>query len=111
MLSVLATLCVALLARVSAFYGVDVSQRTYSSNFNCMVNNGFGFAIIRVYQSFGQPDPNGPASINDAWNGGMSYVDGYIFPCYSCGNAAQQVCPHSLLSNFSFTAKQINDTF
>ena len=32
----------------------------------------------------GQPDPNGPANINDAWNGGMSYVDGYIFPCYSC---------------------------
>jgi hypothetical protein len=33
----------------------------------------------------------GPYSINDAWSGGMSYVDGYIFPCYSCGNPAKQM--------------------
>lgn len=108
MFSVLALLCVALVGRVSAFYGVDVSQRTYSSNFNCMVNNGYGFAIIRVYQSFGQPDPNGPASINDAWNGGMSYVDGYIFPCYSCGNAAQQVRPSTQLLWYLFSVFPLN---
>jgi hypothetical protein len=56
-----------------------------------MVSSGESFAIVRVYQSSGHPDSNGPASINDAWAGGMSYVDGYIFPCYSCGNPAQQM--------------------
>jgi hypothetical protein len=52
---------------------------------------GYEFAIIRVYQSIGIPDPNGPANINDAWNAGMAHVDGYIFPCYSCGNPAGQM--------------------
>lgn len=74
-----------------ATYGVDVSQRTYSSSFSCLKSNGYSFAIVRVYQSNGQCDPNGPYSIEDAWSGGMSYVDGYIFPCYSCGNPAKQV--------------------
>lgn len=73
------------------YRGVDVSQRTYTSSWQCMVQNGKTFAVVRVYQSNGVPDPNGPYSINDAWSGGMHYVDGYIFPCYSCGNAAKQM--------------------
>lgn len=36
-------------------------------------------------------DTNGAQSIKNAWAGGMSNVDGYIFPCYSCGNAAGQM--------------------
>ena len=76
---------------VSAYHGVDVSQRTYSSSFSCLKSSGYSFAVVRVYQSNGQPDPNGPYTIEDAWTGGMSYVDGYIFPCYSCGNPAKQV--------------------
>ncbi|CAM9668161.1 unnamed protein product [Ectocarpus fasciculatus] len=71
--------------------GVDVSQRTYTDAWQCMKNEGNTFGIVRVYCSSGHPDENGPATINDAWSGGMSYVDGYIFPCYSCGNAAQQM--------------------
>lgn len=74
-----------------ATVGIDVSQRTYVSNFQCFLNYGYNFAIIRVYQSYGAPDPNGPATINDAWNAGMAHVDGYIFPCYSCGNPAGQM--------------------
>mmetsp|Transcript_18862 Transcript_18862/g.31557 ORF Transcript_18862/g.31557 Transcript_18862/m.31557 type:complete len:236 (+) Transcript_18862:231-938(+) len=74
-----------------ATYGVDVSQRTYSSSFSCMVSYGYSFAIPRVYESGGYPDPNGPGTIADAWAGGMSYVDGYIFPCYSCGDPAGQM--------------------
>jgi hypothetical protein len=46
---------------------------------------------VRVYQSNGKPDANGPANINNAWNAGFAHVDGYIFPCYSCGNPEQQV--------------------
>jgi len=74
-----------------ATYGVDVSQRTYTSNFQCLKSNGYSFAIVRVYQSNGQCDGNGPYTINDAWSGGMSHVDGYIFPCYSCGNPSGQI--------------------
>lgn len=83
---VLATLAVAF-----ATHGVDVSQLTSQSSFSCLKSNGYNFAIIRVYQSNGVPDKNGPSSINNAWNGGMAHVDGYIFPCYSCGNPAKQI--------------------
>ena len=91
MMFFLAFLCAAFFGAVVANTGVDVSQRTYSSSFSCMKSYGYSFAIVRVYQSNGVCDPNGPATINDAWAGGMSYVDGYIFPCYSCGNPAKQV--------------------
>jgi hypothetical protein len=42
-------------------------------------------------KSSGKVDPNGATSISNAWAGGMSHVDGYIFPCYSCGNPAGQI--------------------
>jgi hypothetical protein len=48
-----------LAAAAFGYGGVDVSQRTYASNFQCMVNNGKTFAIVRIYQSSGRPDPNG----------------------------------------------------
>ena len=88
--SVLVILSVCIVGTI-ATYGVDVSQRTYLSSWQCLKQNGYNFAVVRVYQSSGKCDPNGPATINDAWNGGMAHVDGYIFPCYSCGNAAKQV--------------------
>lgn len=81
----------AIIGSVMATTGVDVSQRTYASSFSCIRDYGYNFAIVRVYQSNGQCDPNGPYTINDAWAGGMAHVDGYIFPCYSCGNPAKQV--------------------
>jgi len=75
-----------------ATYGVDVSQRVYQSTWSCLKSSyGANFAIVRVYQSNGYPDPNGAASINDARAVGIPYVDGYIFPCYSCGNPAGQM--------------------
>jgi hypothetical protein len=91
MFIVFALVCLALIGVVSGTYGVDMSQRTYSSSFSCMVSSGYIFSVVRVYQSSGHTDPNGAATINDAWAGGMHYVDGYIFPCYSCGNPAKQV--------------------
>eukprot|EP01032_Pedospumella_encystans_P018681 gene18681-21259_t len=81
----------ALVASAIAYHGVDVSQSTSSSSFSCMKGDGYSFAIVRVYQSNGVVDANGPTTINNAWAGGMSYVDGYIFPCYSCGNPAKQM--------------------
>lgn len=74
-----------------ATYGVDVSQSTSKSSFECLKSNGYTFAVARVYKSNGAVDTNGPTTITNAWNGGMAHVDGYIFPCYSCGNGAKQV--------------------
>jgi hypothetical protein len=71
------------LAGVLSYSGVDLSARTYQSSFECLDSNGYHFVCVRVYQSSGHCDSNGPATIKDAWNGGMKYVDGYIFPSYS----------------------------
>ena len=76
MLLSLTILSAATFGIVSATSGVDVSQRTYTDNWSCMKSNGKSFGIVRVYQSSGHPDSNGPPTINDAWAGGMSYVDG-----------------------------------
>eukprot|EP01031_Cornospumella_fuschlensis_P026519 gene26519-32046_t len=104
------------MATVFATTGVDVSQRTYRSSWDCAKSYGYNFAIIRVYQSTGNPDPNGPANINDAWAAGFAHVDGYIFPCYSCGNPAGQVdstinylSSHGILSK-SAVAASANST-
>ena len=96
MFAIFSVLLIAFIGVAVATTGVDVSQRTYTSNFQCMKGYGYNFAIVRVYQSNGQCDPNGPATINDAWSGGMAHVDGYIFPCYSCGNPAKQVNMHKI---------------
>lgn len=74
-----------------ATVGVDLSQATSLSSLQCVKNYGYDFVIARVYCSTGNPDSNGPNNINNAWAAGMSHVDGYIFPCYSCGNPAKQV--------------------
>lgn len=37
------------------------------------------------------PDPNGPHTVYNAWDGGMADVDVYMFPCFSCGNPGGQV--------------------
>jgi len=52
---------------------------------------GYEFAVVRVYQSTGQVDPNGIAMIANAHAAGIEYVDGYIFPCPKCGNPAKQI--------------------
>ena len=87
----LVVVVLAVLGAVAAYSGVDLSQPCSSSAFSCMKDNGVSFAVVRVYQSYGVVDPNGVATINAAWAGGMSHVDGYIFPCFSCGNPAGQM--------------------
>jgi GH25 family lysozyme M1 (1,4-beta-N-acetylmuramidase) len=75
-----------------AAVGVDVSQAVSTGAFQCLRNAGYGsFAIPRVYQSVGRPDPNGASNVKNAWASGMPHVDGYIFPCPTCGNGYGQV--------------------
>lgn len=84
-------LAITFIPHVSSTKGVDLSQPCSSSGFSCMKNSGYSFAVVRVYQSNGKVDPNGAATISSAWSGGMSHVDGYIFPCFSCGDPAGQM--------------------
>ncbi|EFA75204.1 glycoside hydrolase family 25 protein [Heterostelium album PN500] len=85
-------LCFIALFQVSnAAIGVDISSGSDIPAFQCLKNNGYTFAIIRCYMSTGATDPNCPHSIYNARDGGMEYVDAYIFPCFSCGNGAGQV--------------------
>jgi len=39
----------------------------------------------------GRVDPSGAQTIKNAHAAGIEYVDGYIFPCHSCGNPGGQV--------------------
>lgn len=87
----LVVLFLALVVVALATHGVDVSQSTSKSSFECLKSNGYTFAVVRVYKSNGAVDSNGPTTITNAWNGGMAHVDGYIFPCYSCGNPKKQM--------------------
>ncbi|EGG24519.1 hypothetical protein DFA_02762 [Cavenderia fasciculata] len=75
---------------VSAIFGlskatlaVDISSQTNTSSFDCLKSNGYSYVIIRGLET-GQPDPNGPESIENAWDGGMTKVDVYAVPCPLC---------------------------
>ncbi|ELR21707.1 glycosyl hydrolase [Acanthamoeba castellanii str. Neff] len=77
-----------LIAASFATYGVDVSQETLPSAWSCLKQNGYSFGIVRAYLSIGQVDSVGPHTIYNAWAGGMSHVDVYMFPCPQCGKSA-----------------------
>ncbi|CAF0927709.1 unnamed protein product [Didymodactylos carnosus] len=76
---------------ILATKGIDVSQSVTQAQFECLKNAGYEFVITRVHQSTGKVDPNGARTIKNAKAAGFRYVDGYIFPCFSCGNPAKQV--------------------
>ena len=75
---------------LQATLGVDVSQLTSESSFRCLVSNGYHFAIARGFQSTGRVDPEVLSTLANAWAGGMSDVDVYMFPCPTCGDCAGQ---------------------
>jgi len=74
-----------------AVTGLDLSSECFEDCFQCLKGQGYSFAVPRVYMSTGAPDPTGPHTIYNAWAGGMSHVDGYMFPCPTCGNPQQQM--------------------
>ena len=71
--------------------GVDYSTAMSTSTQSCFVSSGYKFAIPRCFRSLGSTDPNCKSNIANAHSAGMSRVDAYFFPCYSCGNVAGQV--------------------
>ena len=78
-------------AAMAATYGLDISTLHTVSQMQCFVSNGFTFIIPRCYCSVGCMDDNCAQNVLNAKSGGMSRVDAYFFPCYSCGNVAGQV--------------------
>jgi len=89
-LLLLVALVVACAGIASATYGVDISQGSNVEIFTCLKGQGYDFAVIRAWESIGQPDPNGPHSVYNARDAGIAYVDVYLFPCFSCGNGYGQ---------------------
>lgn len=72
--------------QVSAVLGVDVSQLFSTSTYQCMKSNGYEFAIIRGYCSYGGVDHNAVQGLRNAKAAGM-ITDIYMFPCR--GKSAQ----------------------
>jgi len=68
--------------------GVDVSQLFSTSTYQCMKSNGYEFAIIRGYCSYGGPDGNVVQNLNNAKAAGM-ITDIYMFPCRSKSGTSQ----------------------
>ena len=71
--------------------GIDYSTLVSTSKLDCFINDGYTFAIPRCWRSVGSMDSNCVQNVKNAHSAGMSRVDTYFFPCYSCGNVAGQV--------------------
>ena len=67
-----------------AIKGVDVSSLVLPSAFQCLRQNGYDFAVIRAWMETGEPDPDSPHTLYNAWHGGMKDVDVYLFPGTRC---------------------------
>jgi len=76
---------------LQADYGVDVSTLISVENWTCLKTSSYTFAVVRIYRSVGKIDDNAVNTINNARTAGILNVDGYIFPCFKCGNPREQV--------------------
>lgn len=74
-----ATLCV---------LGVDVSQPFSTATYQCMKSNGYAFAIIRGYCSYGGVDSHAVQGLTNAKSAGL-ITDIYMFPCRGKSATAQ----------------------
>lgn len=77
-------------------YGLDVSVAVTKSEFACLVKSGFSFTVVRAWRSLCKADANAPTTIDAAWAGGMTSVDIYIFPAFTCALTAEQQITQAL---------------
>ncbi|CAF5158225.1 unnamed protein product, partial [Rotaria magnacalcarata] len=82
---------ISIVPTILATIGIDVSQRVSQDQFRCLNDNGYTFAIVRAYRSVGVVDSNSAQTIKNARAAGFTRVDAYLFPCFPCGDAPQQV--------------------
>jgi len=81
--------------------GVDVSDLCSASNFACLKQSGYNFAVVRAWRSSGTWDPQCSANIDNAISAGMSPVDVYMFPRPLGASGSSQAS--ALLSNLQNT--------
>jgi hypothetical protein len=77
-----------LISQTSCTLGVDVSQLFSTATYQCMKSNGYTFAIIRGYCSYGGPDANVVQGLKNAKAAGL-ITDIYMFPCRGKSATAQ----------------------
>lgn len=87
-LSILLLVLCALLPNINCTLGVDVSQLFSTSTYQCMKSNGYTFAIIRGYCSYGGVDANVVQGLKNAKAAGL-ITDIYMFPCRGKSATAQ----------------------
>jgi GH25 family lysozyme M1 (1,4-beta-N-acetylmuramidase) len=71
-------------------YGVDYSTLFQISQIECLAQSDIDFVIPRAFCSTGKLDINIKQNLENAWAGGMSHVDIYMFPCFPCNNPTEQ---------------------
>jgi len=86
-----------------AVSGIDISAQCFEDCFQCLKSAGNSFVIIRGWQSFGAADPNCPHTIYNAWGGGMTHVDVYLFPCVGKDGPSQVTELISYLQSYNCT--------
>lgn len=67
---------------------VDISTAVSRGSLTCLQGTGVSYAIIRAWQSNGQPDENAAQTFMNIPASGIMYAAMYMSPCYSCGDAA-----------------------
>ena len=68
--------------------GVDVSQLFSTSTYQCMKTNGYYFAILRGYCSYGGVDAHITSNLQNAKAAGL-VTDIYMFPCRGKSSTSQ----------------------
>jgi GH25 family lysozyme M1 (1,4-beta-N-acetylmuramidase) len=85
--------------------GVDVSDAVVPSQWQCLNQGGYSFAVIRCWCSFGNVDTNCPHTIYNAQAAGVNDIDVYLFPCAGQSASAQVNSMYSYLDQFNATDK------
>jgi hypothetical protein len=78
---IVSALLAAIVVPTLANIGGDIATSVTQSQFECAVNYGWRFVIVRSYHSYGAPDTNAPIALAAAKAAGIQYRDVYHFPC------------------------------
>eukprot|EP00823_Brevimastigomonas_motovehiculus_P009022 TRINITY_DN866_c0_g1_i1.p1 TRINITY_DN866_c0_g1~~TRINITY_DN866_c0_g1_i1.p1 ORF type:complete len:229 (-),score=6.79 TRINITY_DN866_c0_g1_i1:243-929(-) len=62
--------------------GVDMSTLVSVDKFECLLRNGFSFAIPRGFCSLGDLDSNVAQTVKNAHQAGVKNIDVYLYPCF-----------------------------
>eukprot|EP01102_Stenamoeba_stenopodia_P004398 TRINITY_DN1470_c0_g1_i3.p1 TRINITY_DN1470_c0_g1~~TRINITY_DN1470_c0_g1_i3.p1 ORF type:complete len:230 (-),score=34.04 TRINITY_DN1470_c0_g1_i3:139-828(-) len=80
---------------VQAYLGVDVSTPVTVDQWECLASAGNTRAVVRVFHSYGAPDNDSIATIQNAHTANIDIVDIYMFPCI--GNSSVKAQFESLV--------------